>query len=108
MQGFLGAALFVEGLLFAFHLKGTALDWRLHFLLVMVVRAGLSLVMLSVPLLPSATSQLHFCAVVLSRRTISRQDSCAHGRQPACRLSPGTKRLHAWGCKWGPSWTWLV
>ena len=36
-QGFLGAALLVEGLLFGFHLKGTALDWRLHFLLVLVI-----------------------------------------------------------------------
>ena len=30
----------MEGLLFAFHLKGTALDWRLHFLLVLVVFLG--------------------------------------------------------------------
>ena len=37
MQGFLGAALLVEGVLFGFHLKGTALDWRLHFLLVMAI-----------------------------------------------------------------------
>ena len=36
-QGFLGAALLVEGLLFGFHLKGSALDWRLHFLLVLVI-----------------------------------------------------------------------
>ena len=27
----------VEGLLFAFHLKGSGLDWKLHFLLVLVV-----------------------------------------------------------------------
>ncbi|KAK9803119.1 hypothetical protein WJX73_006959 [Symbiochloris irregularis] len=36
-HGFLGAALLVEGILFAFHLKGTALDWNLHFLLVLVI-----------------------------------------------------------------------
>ena len=30
----------MEGLLFAFHLKGTALDWRLHFLLVLVIFLG--------------------------------------------------------------------
>lgn len=37
LQGFLGVAFMVEGLLFAFHLKGTALDWKLHLLLVLVV-----------------------------------------------------------------------
>ena len=34
---FLGAALMSEGTLFAFHLKGTPLDWTLHFLLVVLV-----------------------------------------------------------------------
>lgn len=37
MQGFLGIALLVEGLLFGFHLKGSALDMRLHLILVLVV-----------------------------------------------------------------------
>ncbi len=36
-QLFLGLAFVVEGLLFAFHLKGSALDWSLHFLLVLLV-----------------------------------------------------------------------
>ena len=37
LQGFLGLALLIEGLLFAFHLKGTALDVRLHLILVLVI-----------------------------------------------------------------------
>ena len=37
LQGFLGLALVIEGLLFAFHLKGTALDMKLHLLLVLVI-----------------------------------------------------------------------
>ena len=36
-QGFLGIALLIEGLLFGFHLKGSALDMRLHLILVLVV-----------------------------------------------------------------------
>lgn len=36
-HGFLGIALLVEGLLFGFHLKGSALDMRLHLILVLVV-----------------------------------------------------------------------
>ena len=37
VQGFLGISLLVEGLLFGFHLKGTALDMRLHLILVLVI-----------------------------------------------------------------------
>lgn len=37
LQGFLGVSLLVEGLLFAFHLKGTALDMRLHLILVLII-----------------------------------------------------------------------
>lgn len=40
MQGFLGISLLIEGLLFGFHLKGTALDVRLHLILVMIVLAS--------------------------------------------------------------------
>jgi hypothetical protein len=36
-HGFLGLSLLIEGLLFAFHLKGTLLDMRVHLILVMVV-----------------------------------------------------------------------
>jgi hypothetical protein len=36
-QAFLGVAFAAEGTLFAFHLKGTPLDWTLHFLLVALV-----------------------------------------------------------------------
>ena len=37
MQGFLGLSFVVEGLLFAFHLKGTSLDFELHLLLVLTI-----------------------------------------------------------------------
>ena len=37
VQGFLGLAFLCEGLLFAFHLKGTELDWKLHLLLVLLI-----------------------------------------------------------------------
>ncbi len=40
VQAFLGLAFAAEGLLFAFHLKGTPLDWSLHFLLVVLVFAA--------------------------------------------------------------------
>ncbi|KAK9857593.1 hypothetical protein WJX84_006077, partial [Apatococcus fuscideae] len=36
-QGFLGLSFVVEGLLFAFHLKGTSLDFELHLLLVLTI-----------------------------------------------------------------------
>lgn len=39
-QLFLGLAFVVEGLLFAFHLKGSMLDWSLHLLLVLLVLAA--------------------------------------------------------------------
>ncbi|BDA48314.1 Transmembrane protein 45B [Coccomyxa sp. Obi] len=39
-HAFLGLAFAAEGLLFAFHLKGTPLDWSLHFLLVILVFAA--------------------------------------------------------------------
>ena len=37
LQGFLGISLLIEGLLFGFHLKGSALDMRLHLILVLIV-----------------------------------------------------------------------
>lgn len=40
VQAFLGTAFAAEGLLFAFHLKGTPLDWSLHFLLVLLIFAA--------------------------------------------------------------------
>jgi hypothetical protein len=40
VQTFLGLAFLVEGTLFAFHLKGSALDWSLHFLLVLLILAA--------------------------------------------------------------------
>jgi hypothetical protein len=40
VQAFLGIAFAAEGLLFGFHLKGTPLDWSLHFLLVVLVFAA--------------------------------------------------------------------
>ncbi len=40
MQGFLGTAFLVEGMLFAFHLKGSSLDMSLHMLLVLLVFAA--------------------------------------------------------------------
>ena len=39
-QGFLGTAFLVEGILFAFHLKGSSLDKSLHVLLVLLVFAA--------------------------------------------------------------------
>ena len=40
MQGFLGTAFLVEGMLIAFHLKGSSLDKSLHVLLVLLVFAA--------------------------------------------------------------------
>ena len=39
-QGFLGTAFLMEGMLFAFHLKGSSLDMSLHVLLVLLVFAA--------------------------------------------------------------------
>ena len=40
MQGVLGSAFLVEGILFAFHLKGSSLDKLVHILLVLLVFAA--------------------------------------------------------------------
>ena len=40
LQAFLGTAFLVEGLLFGFHLKGTALDMKVHYILVLIVLAN--------------------------------------------------------------------
>ncbi len=48
MQGFLGISLLIEGLLFGFHLKGTALDMRLHLILVMIVFLSSSICFLEI------------------------------------------------------------
>lgn len=37
MQGFLSISLLIEGILFGFHLKGSALDMRLHLILVLII-----------------------------------------------------------------------
>ena len=39
-QGCLGVAFVVEGLLFAFHLEGSELNWKAHLLLVMTILAA--------------------------------------------------------------------
>ncbi|KAK9917098.1 hypothetical protein WJX75_000858 [Coccomyxa subellipsoidea] len=44
-QGFLGAAFVVEGLLFAFHLEGSDLNWKAHLLLVMSIFAAAAVIL---------------------------------------------------------------
>ena len=39
-QGFLGTAFMIEGIIFAFHLKGSGLDTSLHVFLVLLVFAA--------------------------------------------------------------------
>ena len=39
-QGFLGTAFMIEGVIFAFHLKGSGLDKSLHVILVLLVFAA--------------------------------------------------------------------
>jgi len=39
-QGFLGTAFMIEGVIFAFHLKGSGLDKALHVILVLLVFAA--------------------------------------------------------------------
>jgi len=45
MQGCLGIAFVVEGLLFAFHLEGSDLNWKVHFLLVMTIFAAVGAIL---------------------------------------------------------------
>jgi len=45
MQGCLGIAFVVEGLLFAFHLEGSDLNWKAHFLLVMTIFAAVGAIL---------------------------------------------------------------
>ncbi len=40
VQGVLGSAFLVEGILFAFHLKGSSLDKSVHILLVLLIFAA--------------------------------------------------------------------
>lgn len=44
-QGFLGVAFVVEGLLFAFHLEGSDLNWKAHLLLVMSIFAAAAVIL---------------------------------------------------------------
>ena len=45
MQGCLGMAFVVEGLLFAFHLEGSELNWKAHLLLVMSIFAAVGAIL---------------------------------------------------------------
>ena len=44
-QGCLGVAFVVEGLLFAFHLEGSELNWKAHLLLVLTIFAAVGAIM---------------------------------------------------------------
>ena len=45
VQGCLGMAFLVEGLLFAFHLEGSELNWKAHLLLVMSIFAAVGAIL---------------------------------------------------------------
>ena len=45
LQGCLGMAFVVEGLLFAFHLEGSELNWKAHLLLVMSILAAVGAIL---------------------------------------------------------------
>ena len=80
IQAFLGVAFLVEGLLFGFHLKGTALDMKVHFILVMVVLANSATCFLEIAsphnfLLTTARAQLTMLQV--NWRTAQCSDTCS-------------------------------